>query len=252
MGGGFLSSLSTPWTPSAPPKQGSSGNTWPFSPLFVAYSNYGRRASTERNSSNAKRNFGTILIRSYKLSIRYTVVQLLRSAEINTGQQLFQTEVKTYLIMVHVWRLKITSSDSFNADFVNSTWSRLRPPQSLLLTSETTCSGGALVNHSYQDPSYTDAPGALHRWAASTMWQAVTPEPQDPQSGFVRSTCDFSKNFFSCSVESIMPSSSRNLKKGMHLEPGMWPGWTPMRQWQSSLPLGKLDVMSSCAPIKIQ
>lgn len=92
MGGGFLSSLSTPWTPSAPPKQGSSGNTWPFSPLFIAYSNYGRRASTERNSSNAKRNFGTILIRSYKLSIRYTVVQLLRSAEINTGQQLFQTE----------------------------------------------------------------------------------------------------------------------------------------------------------------
>lgn len=103
------------------------------------------------------------------------------------------------------------------------------PPHSLL-TSETTCSGGALVNHSYQDPSYTAAPGAPHRWAASTMWQAVTPEPQDPQSGLFRSTFEFSKNFFSCSVESIMPSSSTNPKKGMHLEPGMWPGLTPVGQ----------------------
>lgn len=100
-------------------------------------------------------------------------------------------------------------------------------PQSWLLTWEMTCSGGALVNHSYQDPSYTDAPGAPHRWAASTMWQAVTPEPHDPHRGFLRSTCDISKNCFSFSVDRNMPSSSRNPKKGMHLEPGMWPDWTP-------------------------
>lgn len=112
--------------------------------------------------------------------------------------------------------------------FVNSTLSRPCPPQTLLLTSETISSGGALTNHSYQDPSYKDMGGAPHRWAANTKWQAVTPEPQVPQIGLFRSTFDFSNNFLICSVESIMPSSSNNLKKGMHIEPGMWPGWTPV------------------------
>lgn len=120
----------------------------------------------------------------------------------------------------------------FDVSFWISGLSSLCPPlQSLLLASEMKCSGGALVNHSYQDPSYTDAPGEPHRWAASTTWQAVTPEPQVPHMGLPRSTPDFSKNCFSRSVESIMPSSSKNLKKGMHLEPGMWPGSTPVGWW---------------------
>lgn len=97
----------------------------------------------------------------------------------------------------------------------------------------TRCSGGALVYHSNQDPTYTDGHGAPHRCAASTMWQAVTPEPQDPQRGFFRSTPDSSNNFFSSPGGRNMPSLSRKLKKGMHVEPGMWPGWTPARQGQS-------------------
>lgn len=75
--------------------------------------------------------------------------------------------------------------------------------------------------HSNQEPSYTDAQGAPHRCAARTMWQAVTPEPHDPQRGFIRSTSDFSNNFLSSSGGRNMPSVSRKLKKGMHLEPGM-------------------------------
>lgn len=85
----------------------------------------------------------------------------------------------------------------------------------------TLCSSGALVYHSNQEPSYTDAQGAPHRCAARTMWQAVTPEPQDPQRGFIRSTSDFSNNFLSSSGGRNMPSLSRKMKKGMHLEAGM-------------------------------
>lgn len=101
----------------------------------------------------------------------------------------------------------------------------------------TLCSGGALVYHSNQEPSYRDAHGAPHRCTARTMWQAVTPDPQDPQRGFFRSTPDCSNSILSSSGGRNFPSFLRKMKKGIHLEPGMWPGSTPERQEQSCVHL---------------